>query len=281
MLGKWGPNRAADPIVTRWKPGDKRKLQIVAIQRGDTGVWALPGGMVDAGEVVSVTVRREFAEEAGNMASDAERAAFNAAVDELFAHGEVVYRGYVDDPRNTDNAWMETTAFHFHCTADLAVQLPLRAGDDAHNVTWLDVDDAEPRYAALYASHKDWVGRVACELSASGLAAAACEQAAAAEVMGEEAAAEAGVAASLDALSRSSTFERELDEQAEAEAARGPLLGLALRRCKSSPTPGVAAVVPLGLEEALRSVGPLVRPARPARPVRPPARPVGVVVCVT
>ncbi|EOD08262.1 hypothetical protein EMIHUDRAFT_249179, partial [Emiliania huxleyi CCMP1516] len=85
MLGKWGPNRAADPIVTRWKPGDKRKLQIVAIQRGDTGVWALPGGMVDAGEVVSVTVRREFAEEAGNMASDAERAAFNAAVDELFA----------------------------------------------------------------------------------------------------------------------------------------------------------------------------------------------------
>jgi len=164
MLGKWGPNRAADPIVTRWKPGDKRKLQIVAIQRGDTGVWALPGGMVDAGEVVSVTVRREFAEEAGNMASDAERAAFNAAVDELFAHGEVVYRGYVDDPRNTDNAWMETTAFHFHCTADLAVQLPLRAGDDAHNVTWLDVDDAEPRYAALYASHKDWVDRVACEL---------------------------------------------------------------------------------------------------------------------
>ena len=87
-------------------------------------------------------------------------------------------------------------------------------------------------------------------------------------------------AASLDALSRNSTFERELDEQAEAEAARGPLLGLALRRCKSSPTPGVAAVVPLGLEEALQSV-PLVRPARPARPVRPPARPVGVVVCVT
>ena len=73
-----------------------------------------------------------------------------------------------------------------------------------------------------------------------------------------------GVAASLDALSRNSTFERELDEQAEAEAARGPLLGLALRRCKSSPTPGVAAVVPLGLEEALRSV-PLVRGRRGRR----------------
>ena len=28
--------------------------------------------------------------------------------------GEDVYRGYVDDPRNTDNAWMETVAQNFH-----------------------------------------------------------------------------------------------------------------------------------------------------------------------
>ena len=118
--------------------------------------------------------------------------------------------------------------------------------------------------------------RVACELlSAGGLAAAAaCDQAA--RLLRRR----VSRPRSTHSLSHSSTFERELDEQAEAEAARGPLLGLALRRCKSSPTPGVAAVVPLGLEEALRSV-PLVRPARPARPVRPPARPVGVVVCVT
>ena len=25
-----------------------------------------------------------------------------------------IYRGYVDDPRNTDNAWMETVAVNFH-----------------------------------------------------------------------------------------------------------------------------------------------------------------------
>ena len=25
-----------------------------------------------------------------------------------------VYKGYVDDPRNTDNAWMETVACNFH-----------------------------------------------------------------------------------------------------------------------------------------------------------------------
>ena len=25
-----------------------------------------------------------------------------------------IYRGYVDDPRNTDNAWMETVVINFH-----------------------------------------------------------------------------------------------------------------------------------------------------------------------
>ena len=25
-----------------------------------------------------------------------------------------LYAGYVDDPRNTDNAWMETVAVNFH-----------------------------------------------------------------------------------------------------------------------------------------------------------------------
>ena len=65
VLGKWGPNHAADPVVTRWKLADnghrlvaeesgKPVLEFVCIQRRDTGVWAIPGGMVDPGERVSL-----------------------------------------------------------------------------------------------------------------------------------------------------------------------------------------------------------------------------------
>ncbi len=164
LLGKWGANHAADPIVTRFDPASGQ-LQVVAIQRKDTGAWALPGGMVDPGEAVSATVRREFEEEAGNFESNPEtQAQFRALVDALFGDGKVVYRGYVDDPRNTDNAWMETTAFHFHCGPELAPMLPLRAGDDAAHVTWLRVDAGEPRYVNLYASHREWVDSVAAAL---------------------------------------------------------------------------------------------------------------------
>ena len=43
--------------------------------------------------------------------------------------------GYVDDPRNTDCAWMETTAFLFHDPeGDQVAKFDLKAGDDAKDV---------------------------------------------------------------------------------------------------------------------------------------------------
>lgn len=46
-------------------------LQFCAIQRHDCGQWAIPGGMVDPGEKISETLRREFLEEAfNNLESD-------------------------------------------------------------------------------------------------------------------------------------------------------------------------------------------------------------------
>lgn len=156
LLGKWGSNHAADPIVTRFHP-TSGQLQVVAIQRKDTGQWAIPGGMVDAGESVSVTVKREFKEEVGNISDPAERASFERDISTLFEHGKQVYRGYVDDPRATDHAWMETTAFHFHCSPEVARRLPLEAGDDAAKVQWLDVTMSNPQYRDLYASHRAMV----------------------------------------------------------------------------------------------------------------------------
>ena len=52
LLGRWGPNHAVDPIVSRWQRGSqgeqvmlggKPVLEFVAIKRKDTGDWAIPG----------------------------------------------------------------------------------------------------------------------------------------------------------------------------------------------------------------------------------------------
>ena len=159
LLGQWGPNHAADPIVTRREPLTGQ-LQLLAILRKDTHEWALPGGMVKEGNSVSATVLRSMQEVGhGKFKKKEDRALFDSLVSKLFKTGAPIYRGYVDDPRNTDNAWMESTAVHFHCSSELGAMLPLVAdtSSKAGAVGWLDMDaEREPRYAALYGNHREW-----------------------------------------------------------------------------------------------------------------------------
>jgi len=136
LLGKWGPNYAADPIITRINRHE-RSIEMLAVQRRDNGQWAIPGGMVDKGEEVSRTLARELREETG------------VTLD--MGAGRLVYQGYVDDPRNSDHAWMETTAKHLHLDPEMAERMELQAGSDARAVLWLPLTPENIR--TLYASH--------------------------------------------------------------------------------------------------------------------------------
>lgn len=170
-LGRWGPNHAADPIVTRWKrdeqgnilkhpSSNKPILQFVAILRLHDNEWAIPGGMVDPGENVSATLKREFSEEALNFLEKDEntKQQLEKNIHELFSKGLELYKGYVDDPRNTDNSWMETVAVNFHDdTGNSAGKVNLHAGDDAVGVRWTDISSD----LKLYASHFDFI-KIAC-----------------------------------------------------------------------------------------------------------------------
>ena len=179
-LGKWGPNHAADPIVTRWKRdanGKKVKhesgkyiLEFVCIQRRDTKEWAIPGGMVNADEEVSLTLKREFGEEALNTLEESQKAETKKSIEKVFKSGEIIYKGYVDDPRNTDNAWMETVASNFHDDSGKTVgKIPLSAGDDAQAVRWLSIDGP----LELFASHAFFIEQVCAKHKAFFVAAPA------------------------------------------------------------------------------------------------------------
>ena len=113
VSGHFGPNHAADPIVTRWKRDAKGQkvrhnktnkpiLQFVCIRRRDTNEYAIPGRMVERKESVTDTLQREFHEEVLNFpdisASDREK--LIAVIKDIFENGgSKIYCGYVDDPR--------------------------------------------------------------------------------------------------------------------------------------------------------------------------------------
>jgi ADP-ribose pyrophosphatase len=113
FLGHFGPNHAADPIVTRWKRDEngqkvihpktqKPILQFVCIRRKDTNEFAIPGGMVEKKEKITDTLQREFFEETLNFPNMDERSKHNllATIKDIFENGGIrIYCGYVDDPR--------------------------------------------------------------------------------------------------------------------------------------------------------------------------------------
>lgn len=176
-LGRWGCNHAADPIVTTWSKDsngeviidpdtNKPVLKFVAIQRRDTKEWAIPGGMRDPGEMITKTLVREFAEEAldyavkydKNNKIDTKAGELENKLNSFFRNGTMIYKGYVDDPRNTDNAWMETIACNFHDeTGDLIGKIKLKGGDDADHAQWIDLNSN----LKLFASHIDFLEEVA------------------------------------------------------------------------------------------------------------------------
>lgn len=139
-LWHWGANFAVDAIVTRINPENNR-LEMVAIRRKDTGQLAIPGGMIEAGEDHITARERELYEETGLKLD--------------LSDAEEIYRGYCNDPRNTDNAWIETFVSHKHLGRVLDEDVELRAGDDAKEAQWLLL--ANEVLDTFYASHGDFV----------------------------------------------------------------------------------------------------------------------------
>lgn len=134
-------------------------MYLAVIQRSDNGVWALPGGMIDNNEQSIDTAKREFIEEAGNV-SDNDRNQFHSIIQQIYNTGYqgVIYQGYVDESRHTDNAWIETVAHHWHVPDELSNQLHLVSGDDATQVKWINIDD-QNELDHLHGNHRDFVLR--------------------------------------------------------------------------------------------------------------------------
>ncbi|RAP31654.1 hypothetical protein DID78_00710 [Candidatus Marinamargulisbacteria bacterium SCGC AG-343-D04] len=155
ILGSFGPNHAVDNICTRINP-NTQDLEVLLIERKDTQELALVGGFQE-GDDLSTALQKEFNEEAGNLDNDSERLTFKKVLSECFDPKNIIFQGFVDDRRNTDNAWIETTAVHFHIPDEHVSSFKSKGGDDAANSQWIKVSDILAQNKKLYANHLDIV----------------------------------------------------------------------------------------------------------------------------
>jgi ADP-ribose pyrophosphatase len=140
VVGKWGANFAADAVITTYNP-QEQLFYVLTITRQDTGETAFPGGMIDKGEDAMQAHFRELNEEISLQPEDLKHALYQ----------QIIFRGYINDPRNTDNAWMETTAIHTHLDFELAQKIKIQAGDDAAACHWTEINSLNIQN--FYANH--------------------------------------------------------------------------------------------------------------------------------
>ncbi len=107
-LGKWGPNLAVDPVVTRLNPRNG-KLELALVKRKESDQWGLPGTFSLPGESPAQAVSRSLFEKTG--------------LKNEFLGGRQTGTFVIKDYRNTDNAWIESIVIHLHLQGEDACGL--------------------------------------------------------------------------------------------------------------------------------------------------------------
>ncbi|KAM4796298.1 transient receptor potential cation channel subfamily M member 2-like [Rhinophrynus dorsalis] len=155
---RWfGPNHSMHPVLTRWsmsvlgpssRKSSRKMLEVLVVKHEENELWALPGGTLGPGEQIpgklQTIIKEEYVPEFMN----------------LLERGREVFRGYLDDPRNTDNSWIETLAINVHLDSEEELYRLLQNLNELNSelsLRWQLLDRRIP----LYANEKEILHRTA------------------------------------------------------------------------------------------------------------------------
>lgn len=105
------------------------RTKVVLVRRSKppfAGLWALPGGFVELNEPLAAAARRELREETGVEP---------VHLQQLHTFG---------DPGRDPRGWTVSVAYLACLTQDKAATLRLRAGSDADEAQWFDLEHLPP-----------------------------------------------------------------------------------------------------------------------------------------
>ena len=151
-LERWGPNHITLSLVSRWAKNDgklvtinnQRILEMIAIRRVNSDKWDLPGGYIQPNESIIDAHKRTFLET--TMALDREtgegKLKLQQQTDRWMQSGIILYKGYFDDARNTDNSWIEVHAVNYH-QEDSTLPEEFQLSGGIEEIKWKVMDDKQ------------------------------------------------------------------------------------------------------------------------------------------
>ena len=145
-LGCFGPNQAVDSVIFCFIDGI---WKVLLTQRPKGDAWALAGGMIDANDGTSRhAFKRELKEETGLGYNELQT---RGLIHEI----GIAYKGFSDDLRNTDNAWVETTAYVSILDPEALNTVTLAAEDPTEitGIRWVNLTEVLDGRRPLFASH--------------------------------------------------------------------------------------------------------------------------------
>lgn len=126
LLGKWGPNQAVGAMILR-NSGFDGQVDIFLGKRENEQVLTMPKGFILPGETENTAVTRIVETECGWNPKGSEEDPF--------------FTGYIYDPRQTDNAWVEIAGYLFLADAEEFPDL-FTPGGEFEEVNWYPLTSA-------------------------------------------------------------------------------------------------------------------------------------------
>ncbi|KAM9804938.1 transient receptor potential cation channel subfamily M member 2-like [Neosynchiropus ocellatus] len=124
-----GPNLCADVVVTRWRDGEPSVLEFLAIEDEIRRTLELPAGPVQSPDQLPESLRRSMGIQ------------LYEKVNQKLATAAKVFEGYVDDARNTDNAWVVSVVLNVHLVRSSVedVEIMNMIADSDGSLKWKDI----------------------------------------------------------------------------------------------------------------------------------------------
>ncbi|KAM8857100.1 transient receptor potential cation channel subfamily M member 2-like [Synchiropus picturatus] len=142
-----GPNLCTDVVVTRWRDGEPSVLEFLGIQGDIWRTLELPGGPVQSPDQLPERLKRSMG------------IPLYEKVNQKLSTAAKVFEGYVDDSRNTDNAWVESVVLNVHLvwSAVEDVEIMNMIADSNGSLKWKDISSK----TGLSSNQSDALRRVA------------------------------------------------------------------------------------------------------------------------